>query len=95
MMEEGSACPNHDYEGIVCDICEEEADEDGHIYHFDGKDLCFSCLKDRLPSKPETDYCDECGTYDRLWLLDGEWLCEDCLLEVAKDYAVEDDEALW
>lgn len=77
-------CGRKRVEVYFCDKCDTDADEYEPLYEYNGKELCFDCLKDSL-NQIECDDCDsercaECG-YDigTLYDLEGEWLCDDCL----------------
>ena len=36
----GRSCPNRDIIHLYCDKCKEETT----LYHYDGKELCMSCI---------------------------------------------------
>ena len=40
----GGACPNRNVPHWYCDECGEET----YLYHFDGEELCISCIENRL-----------------------------------------------
>ena len=71
-----------------CDRCSEETDE---LYEGDnGDQICIKCLLKQYPkmmwdSTNETTLCSNCK-YDaeNLYLVDGVWLCEDCIIEDAE-----------
>jgi hypothetical protein len=90
-------CPTYcihccsDYKQYYCDICKECEDESTHLYEWEGQEICFDCLKDKLTSKIIDDMDDSlcengCET-DILYQFNGEWLCNDCLYEILeRDY---------
>lgn len=90
-------CGRKRVEVYFCDKCDTDADEYEPLYEYNGKELCFDCLKDSL-NQIECDDCDsercaECG-YDigTLYDLEGEWLCDDCLRKrLEADYKIELD----
>jgi hypothetical protein len=76
-----------------CDKCEDEVDE--LFYDDNGEEICWDCYKEQYMSKicddMDEDRCVNCGSdAEELFSVDGDWLCEECLEEMAEK--VEDDE---
>lgn len=40
-----SACPYYSVTRYYCDKC---GNEEEHLYHFEGEELCIDCIKDML-----------------------------------------------
>lgn len=45
----GSSCPNRNVLRFYCDRCGEEA----QLYHYDGEELCISCIEEDLEKVTE------------------------------------------
>lgn len=77
----GDLCPNlQPFERIVCDTCGEETD----VYEYDGAELCFDCIWQKLPTSKE-EFCLQCGEYEEIKLLRGEALCAACAEEKLRE----------
>lgn len=79
-----------DYKQYYCDKCEEVSDADNPLYvGQNGEDLCWDCYKAQYTEKICDDMdetkCAHCGNEtEYMYLVDGEWMCEDCLMERAE-----------
>ena len=77
-----------------CDSC---GDEGVDLYEWEGKELCFECVRDSLNAKELDDMDDSlcengCET-DVLYEFEGKWLCDDCLKEILdNDYKIYSDD---
>ena len=86
-----------DYRVYYCDDCVKNADDDTPLYDWDGKELCFDCIKERLNQKILDDMDDSlcengCET-DVLYEFEGKWFCSDCLKEILDDnYKIDFDD---
>lgn len=74
----------HNY---FCDECGDEYLEE--LFEYDGKELCWECYKKEFLSKICDDMdetkCAHCGNEaEYMYLVDGEWVCEDCLKGMAE-----------
>ena len=80
----GDACPKKHEIHLYCDHC---GDEQSKLYGAEnGDEVCISCLKNSLETNTTDDIpCEYCGTADwKMYKYNGEWVCEDCLLEKAE-----------
>ena len=74
----------HNY---FCDECGDEYLEE--LFEYDGKELCWDCYKAQYTEKICDDMdetkCAHCGNEaEYMYLVDGEWVCEDCLKGMAE-----------
>ena len=74
----------HNY---FCDECGDEYLEE--LFEYDGKELCWDCYKAQYTEKICDDMdetkCAHCGNEaEYMYLVDGDWVCEDCLKEMAE-----------
>lgn len=78
-----------DVKVYYCDACG-DSDDDMILYKGeDGQELCWDCFIKQYESRvcDDTDdtICANCGSDDEiLYLVDGEWVCEDCLKGMAE-----------
>lgn len=81
-------CGRGEYEVYYCDKCEDYTKE--LFVGKNGEELCWDCYKDQFLSKICDDMdetkCSVCGyDWDMMYQIEGnEWVCEDCLLEMAE-----------
>lgn len=70
-----------------CDRCDTENEP---LYETeDGEELCLDCYKEQYMSKICDDMdetlCAHCGSdAEEMFLVDGEWVCEECLINMAE-----------
>lgn len=83
-------CGRKHIEVRFCDKCGDYSDEWNPLYlSEDGEELCLDCLKGRYLSKICDDMdetrCAHCGTdAEEMFLVDGEWICEECLINLTE-----------
>lgn len=86
-------CGRDRQETWFCDDCGDYTDE---LYAGDHSDeLCWECYKKQFISKICDDcddtLCAECGKEaEELFLFEGEWVCEECLKNMAERVDTED-----
>ena len=85
---------DRDYRVYYCDCCEEHASEDNPLYVYENKELCWECYKAQYTEKICDDMddtlCAHCGyEAEIMYLVDGEWVCEDCLRNIAEKVYME------
>lgn len=83
-------CGRRHEQVFFCDECGDYADEWNPLYQTDdGEELCFDCYKKKYTEKICDDMddtvCAECGNEaEVMYLVDGEWVCEECLKSMAE-----------
>ena len=73
----------HNY---FCDECGDEYLEE--LFEYDGKELCWECYKAQYTEKicddMDEEHCNLCNSdAEYLYLVDGSWICEQCLKSIA------------
>lgn len=76
-----------------CDVCDDDVNE--LFYDLNGREVCWDCFKEQFMSKicddMDEDRCAQCGTdAEELFQIDGEWVCNECLEELAEKVDMED-----
>ena len=85
-------CGRGDYKAWYCDKC---GFYEGTLYKgINGEELCLDCFLEQYESKyaEESDKmeCNICGDdVEKLYYVDGQWVCEDCLLNMAETVDME------
>lgn len=82
-------CGRREQETYFCDDCGDYADNWNPLYRLDDKELCWDCYKAQYTEKICDDMdetkCAHCGNEaEYMYLVDGDWVCEDCLKEMAE-----------
>lgn len=82
-------CGHKEQEAYYCDKCGDYADLWTPLYRFGDKDLCWECYKEQFNEKMCDDMddtkCAYCGNEaEYMYMVDGDWVCEDCLKNIAE-----------
>lgn len=80
-------CERSHEHNYFCDECGDEYLEE--LFEYDGKELCWECYKAQYTEKICDDMdetkCAHCGNEaEYMYLVDDEWVCEDCLKGMAE-----------
>ena len=82
-------CGRREIEVHFCDKCDEYADMWNPLYVTDnGEELCWECYKAQYTEKicddMDEEHCNLCNSdAEYLYLVDGSWICEQCLKSIA------------
>lgn len=70
-----------------CDVCDDNVNE--LFYDLNGREVCWDCFKEQFEQRVCEDdditECSNCGnTEDILYRVEGEWICEACMMDLAE-----------
>lgn len=75
-------CTHCQLERVICYYCDDCGEQASELFEYDGKELCFICLLDKVPKVNSYDVCEYCGEEAKeIYDYEGEKLCKSCLLE--------------
>lgn len=75
-------CTHCRLERMICYYCDDCGEQASELFEYDGKELCFICLLDKVPKVNSYDVCEYCGEEAKeIYDYEGEKLCKSCLLE--------------
>ena len=89
-------CGQREESVYYCDECGDYEDMWNPLYRTeDGRELCWDCYKSQYTEKICDDMdetkCAHCGKEaEYMYLVDGEWVCEECLESMAEKVITDD-----